>query len=54
MDPLFVGLFSFTVFIAGGVSACIGFGVGRLIQKLETTAATSSAAAVPMAVTPAS
>src|SRR3989441_8417412 len=46
MDPLFVGLFSFTVFIAGGVSGGIGFGVGRIVQKLESTAATSPAGAV--------
>ncbi len=54
MDPLFVGLFSFTVFIAGGVSGGIGFGVGRIVQKLESTAATSSAGAVPVTATPAS
>ncbi len=54
MDPLFVALFSFTVFIAGGVSGGIGLGVGRIVQKLESTAGTSSAAAVPVAVSPAS
>jgi len=53
MDPLFVALFSFTVFIAGGVSGGIGFGVGRIVQKLESTAATSSAGAVPVAAIPA-
>src|SRR5712692_9476815 len=53
MDPLFVALFSFTVFIAGGVSGGIGFGVGRIVQKLESTAATSSAGAVPVAGIPA-
>ena len=54
MDPLFVALFSFTVFIAGGVSAATGFAVARIVQKLESSAATSSAATVPAVVTPAS
>ena len=54
MDPLFVALFSFTVFIAGGVSAATGFADARIVQKLESSAATSSASTVPAVVTPAS
>jgi len=50
VDALFVALFSFTVFIAGSVSAGIGFGVERIVRKLESSAATSSAATVPAAI----
>jgi hypothetical protein len=48
MDPLFVALFSFTVFIAGSVSASFGFGVGRIVQSMERIATTPAPAAAPI------
>jgi len=54
VDALFVALFSFTVFIAGTVSAGIGFGVGRIVQKLESSAAISPGPIVPSAAMPVS
>ena len=54
VDALFVALFSFTVFIAGTVSSGIGFGVGRIVQKLESSAATSPGPIVPSAAMPVS
>ncbi len=54
VDALFVALFSFTVFIAGIVSAGAGFGVGLIVQKLESSAATTSAAMTPAVAIPAS
>gem|GEM_PF-6462137 len=52
VDALFVALFSFTVFIAGSVSAGIGFGVGRIVQKLESFTATSPRPRAPAAAMP--
>src|SRR6059036_1163448 len=54
VDALFVALFSFTVFIAGTVSSGIGFGVGRIVQKLESSAAISPGPIVPSAAMPVS
>ena len=54
VDALLVALFSFTVFIAGGVSAAIGLGVGRIVRELESSTANSSAAMLPVAAIPAS
>jgi len=54
VDALFVALFSFTVFIAGTVSSGIGFGVGRIVQKLESSASISPGPIVPSAAMPVS
>jgi len=52
VDALFVALFSFTVFIAGTVSSGMGFAVGRIVQKLENSAAISSRPMVPSGAMP--
>src|SRR6059036_3119353 len=54
VDALFVALFSFTVFIAGTVSSGMGFAVGRIVQKLENSAAISSRPMVPSGAMPVS
>lgn len=53
VDALFIALFSFTLFIAGTVSASLGFGVARVVQSLERITAPPSGTAATVAGVPA-